>query len=302
MATLKGQNFRVFASTPASPTNYQVIAMAATCSITMQNTTEELSHKDIVSMASLPVVTSKSWSVSVESLNVLDAGTILQTIQNKLPFTVVWDETDNDDNQTMTGAGYSKKGQAYMTDVTFNFNDRELSTKSIQFTGTGKLLAASEEETVVSIGDPTRGQYVRLFLSTDNTAAPSAVVGAAKQLALHVSVSLEAATTKDTDTDFQIQEPTGISYDITTNALVQSNDVITSSVQAKDLSSFEAFYVDGNPIKWKIANVSGANNRTAGTSIVHGSAILTQLQINAPNRQAVDYTATLTGYGDYEVG
>jgi hypothetical protein len=29
--------------------------------------------------------------------------------------------------------------------------------------------------------------------------------------------------------------------------------------------------------------------------------VLTQLAINGPNRQNADYTATLNGYGDYEV-
>ena len=54
-------------------------------------------------------------------------------------------------------------------------------------------------------------------------------------------------------------------------------------------------------MKWKIANVGGDNNRTASSTIVSGSVVLTQLTLNGPNRQNADYSATLNGYGEYEV-
>ena len=184
-----------------------------------------------------------------------------------------------------------------------NFNDRENSTKSLQFQGTGALqsVPAADAVEVISIGSFTKGQFVRLFLGSDNTAAPSTVIAAAKSLSLHVSLTLEDATTKDTTGDWQVQEPTAISYDITTGALVRSGDTITSQVGAKALNDLETIYESGTPVKWKIANVSGDNNRTASSTIVSGSVVLTQLAINGPNRQNADYTATLNGYGEYTV-
>jgi predicted secreted protein len=219
------------------------------------------------------------------------------------PMTLMWDETSTTDNQTREKASFARKGSAYLSDVTFNFNDRENSTKSLQFQGSGPLetVGSSEATDVIAIGSYTKGQFVRLFLGIDNTVAPSTVIAAAKTLSLHVSLTLEDATTKDTAGDWTIQEPTALSYDISTGALVRSGETITSQVGAKSLADIETIYEAGTPVKWKISNVSGDNNRTASSTIVSGSVVLTQLTINGPNRQNADYTAQLNGYGDYTV-
>ena len=302
MGTLKGQNFRIciFDSTAEK---YKVIGMATGCTVTLTNNTDDASHKDIVGAAAMPTVTSKSWQVSCESLNVADAAAMLTAIKLMQPMTLMWDETATTDNQTRAKATFARKGSAYLNDVTFNFNDRENSTKSLQFQGSGPLqtVAASEATQIIPLGSYTKGQFVRLFLSSDNTAAPAAVIASAKSLSLHVSLTLEDATTKDTAGDWQIQEPTAISYDISTSALMRSGETITSQVGAKTLADIEAIYEAGTPVKWKISNVGGDNNRTASSTIVSGSVILTQLTLNGPNRQNADYTAQLNGYGDYTV-
>ena len=302
MGTLKGQNFRICIY-DATAEKYKVIGMATGCTVTLNNNTDEASHKDIVGAASMPTVTSKSWQVSCDSLDVADAAAMLTAIKSMQPMTLMWDETSTTDNQTRAKATFARKGSAYLNDVTFNFNDRENSTKSLQFQGSGPLqtVAASEATQVIPLGSYTKGQYIRLFLGSDNTAAPSTVIAAAKSLSLHVSLTLEDATTKDTSGDWQIQEPTALSYDISTGALVRSGETITSQVGAKSLADLETIYEAGTPVKWKIANVGGDNNRTASSTIVSGSVVLTQLTINGPNRQNADYTATLNGYGDYTV-
>ena len=302
MATLKGQNFRIciFDSTAEK---YKVIGMATGCTVTLNNNTDDASHKDIVGAAAMPTVVSKSWQVSCDSLNVADAAAMLTAIKSMQPMTLMWDETSTTDNQTRAKATFARKGSAYLNDVTFNFNDRENSTKSLQFQGSGPLqtVAASEATQVIPLGSYTKGQFVRLFLGSDNTAAPSTVIAAAKTLSLHVSLTLEDATTKDTAGDWQIQEPTALSYDISTGALVRSGEAITSQIGAKSLADLETIYEAGTPVKWKIANVGGDNNRTASSTIVSGSVILTQLTLNGPNRQNADYTANLNGYGEYTV-
>ena len=302
MGTLKGQNFRicVYDTTAAK---YKVIGMATGCTVTETNNTDDASHKDIVGAAAMPTTISKSWSVSCDSLNVADAAAMLTAIKSMEPMTLMWDETSTTDNQTRAKATFARKGSAYLNDVTFNFNDRENSTKALQFQGSGPLqsVGSSEATEVIALGSYTKGQFVRLFLGSDNTAAPSTVIAAAKTLSLHVSLTLEDATTKDTAGDWQVQEPTAISYDISTGALVRSGETITSQVGAKGLADLETIYEAGTPVKWKIANVSGDNNRTASSTIVSGSVVLTQLTINGPNRQNADYTAQLNGYGDYTV-
>ncbi len=302
MGTLKGQNFRICIY-DTRVAQYKVIGMATGCTVTLTNNTEESSHKDIVGYAAMPVTTTKSWQVSVDSLNVADTDAILTAIKSMQPMTLMWDETSTTDNQTREKAAFARKGSAYLNDCTFQFDDRTNSTKQLQFTGSGPLetVQSAEATQVIAIGSYTKGQFVRLFLSSDNTAAPSAVIGAAKTLSLHCSITLEDASTKDTSGEWTIQEPTALSYDISTGALVRSGESITSAVGAKALADLETIYENGTPVKWKIANVSGANNRTASSTIVSGSVILTQLAINGPNRQNADYTATLNGYGDYTV-
>ena len=277
--------------------------MATGCTVTLTNNTEDSSHKDIVGAAAMPTTISKSWSVSCDSLNVADAAAMLTAIKSMQPMTLMWDETSTSDNQTRAKATFARKGQAFLNDCTFQFDDRTNSTKQLQFTGSGPLqsVGSSEATQVITLGSYTKGQYVRLFLGSDNTAAPSTVIAAAKSLSLHVSLTLEDATTKDTAGDWQIQEPTALSYDISTGALVRSGETITSAVGAKGLADLETIHEAGTPVKWKIANVGGDNNRTASSTIVSGSVVLTQLAINGPNRQNADYTATLNGYGEYTV-
>ena len=306
MATLKGQNLRIYAvDTHSGQHNmkYKVIGMATNCVVTLNSNADDAATKDDTGMASKPTVNSKSWQIQVESMNVTDVSALLTSIYESELFILKWDIAGTSDNQTAEKSSISRTGQAYLTDFTASFNDRENSVKNLQFTGVGAILNDSTTDSaVIAAGSYTKGQTVRLFLGSDNTAAPAKVIGGAKQLSMHVSVSLENATTKDTTGDWEVQEPVGISYDITSNALVSSGETISSAVQAQGLSELETIYAAGNPVKWQIANVSGDNNRTKGTVICSGSCIIQTLTINAQNKQSATYTAQLQGYGELAVG
>ena len=301
MTTLKGQNIRILTQ---DGTKFKVVGKSTNCTVTLTGNSDDGSTKDDVALASKPEITSKSWSVSVESLDVTDAGALLTAIKNMTPFTLIWDETATADNQTAQAAGFARRGQAYLNDVTFQWDDRTNSTKQLQFSGSGpleKVSTAPEMQLVTVDGAYTKGQFVRLFLGSDNSAVPSRILAACKSLSMHVSLSLEDATTKDTTGDWVVQEPTAISYDISSNALVRSGDFITSTVQGQDFASVEDIYEASAPVKFQIANVSGANNRTKGAVICSGSVVITQLTLNAPMQNAT-YSTTLSGYGMYTVG
>jgi len=298
---LKGQNLRIL-TLDGTSSKFKCIGMATTCTVNLTANTDDASTKDDVGGAVKPEVTSNSWSVQVESLNVVDIGALLTAIKTMTPFTLMWDETSTTDNQSIEQASYARKGQAFLNDLTCTFNDRENSAKSLQFAGTSALekLTTTPSIETVAAGSYTKGQFVRLFLSDSSN--PALVVAGAKTLQLHVSMSLEDATTKDTPGTWQVQEPTGLSYDISTNALVASNETITSSVGGQTLGTLIDFYESSTLLYWQIANVSGDNQRTKGSVIVSGQARIGSIAVNAANRQVATYDTQLSGYGDYTVG
>ena len=307
MATLKGQNLRILAY-GLDGSSWACIGMATNCTVTLTNNTESEETKDDVGLAAKPGVVSKAWSVQVDSLNVLNAAAMLTAIKSMQKVDIMWDEVITSNNQTpVTGSGaaaYARKGQAYLSDLTISFNDRENSAKNLQFVGASPLEVIPSTGATYEVLDPgsyTKGQFVRLFLGSDNTTTPAKVIAYAKQLQLHVSLQMEDATTKDTEGNWQIQEPTGLSYDITSNALVRGGGAITSQVQAQGLSEIESIFEAGTPVKFQIANVSGGNNRTKGAVIMSGSVIVSQLEIQAQNRTNAQYSTTLNGWGEYSV-
>ena len=297
----QGQNFRLLQQDPVTG-KYRCFGMSTNASINQSSNTDDATTKDVLGMASMPSVTSKSAQISVETLTITNAVELLKAIASGVPFTLIWDEVSTVDNQTPVGAAFARTVKAFLNDVTLNLNDRENTATSLQFASASPIAKITSTPTyeMVTPGTFIKGQFVRLFLSKNNTDTPANVVLAPKSLSLHVSLSLEDATTKDTEGDWQVQEPTGLSYDISINALIKSGETITSSVPAVSLTDLQDIYEASEPVKWEIAHTSGANNRTKGEVICAGSAVLTALNISAQNRTVCKYDATFNGYGPYE--
>lgn len=303
MRTLKGQNLRVLLPyvVPGEGQAWRVVAMSTNCTITLNSETDDESTKDDVGMASKPGITSKSWTVNVESFDVFNAVQTLRTIKAMDAVLLKWDMVAETDNQTTTGVEYSMGGDAYLNDLTLVLNDREKAAKNIQFTGCTPLASYAESPgttSTIAPDQPNYGQFYRLFIGAEDT---DKVLGACKTLTFHVSVSLENSTTKDTAGKFQRMEPTGISYDISTSALVRSGETISSQVEATALPEMEDGWVNDTLMRWEIAMTTGANNREKDLTIASGRAYITQLTINAPNRANATYNATLTGRGEITV-
>lgn len=297
----QGQNFRLLQQDPVTG-KYRCFGMSTNASINQSSNTDDATTKDVLGMASMPTVTSKSAQISVETLTITNAVELLKAIASGVPFTLIWDEVSTVNNQTPVGAAFARTVKAFLNDVTLNLNDRENTATSLQFASASPIAKITTVPTyeMVTPGTFIKGQFVRLFLSKNNTDTPANVVLAPKSLSLHVSLSLEDATTKDTEGDWQVQEPTGLSYDISINALIKSGETITSSVPAVSLTDLQDIYEASEPVKWEIAHTSGANNRTKGEVICAGSAVLTALNISAQNRTVCKYDATFSGYGPYE--
>lgn len=143
-----------------------------------------------------------------------------------------------------------------------------------------------------------KGQYIRLLVSLATN--PSTVVAAAKQMALHGSAQTEDSSTKDTTGNALEYEVTGQSYDITGSGLVLTpNDTLLTG--AVGLNDFESWLQD-QVLNWKICVMEGTNNRTIVEEIAHGQGKLTNLQIQAQNKQNATYNYTINGYGAINVG
>lgn len=138
-----------------------------------------------------------------------------------------------------------------------------------------------------------KGQLIRLLIGT--AAASTSVIGAAKEMTLHVSSQLEDASTKDTTGDWVEQEVTALSYDISSMQLVLDDD---DTLLSNGVHALEDLYTEGTLVYWKIANVSGTNNRTVGTVIASGSGYIQQLTINAQNKQNATAQFSLIGNGE----
>lgn len=142
-----------------------------------------------------------------------------------------------------------------------------------------------------------KGQYIRLLLST--AANPNKVIAASKEMKFHGSASTEEDSTKDTTGNATEYEVTELSYDITGSAvMLKPNDTLnTGAVTASDLMN----YFGDTLLYWRICVMEGEHNRTIVEEIFNGRAKLTNLSIQAQNKQNVTINYTLNGHGKFNI-
>lgn len=132
MATLKGQNLRIFDGST-------VFAEATNCVVTLTGNSEDVTTKNDVGLSSKPEIVSKGWQIQVDTLNVADINTLITTMKAGNKVTAAFDETSTADNATPLEAAFSRYGDVFITDLNITLNDREFCAKNIQLTGTGPL-------------------------------------------------------------------------------------------------------------------------------------------------------------------
>ena len=123
------------------------IAMATSCQFHVSAQLEDSSTKDSVGDFQEQEVTGLSWDAQTESLVTLeDNGTngelpqdILSLMINKTKVTLTFDQTAGANNRVGQNSVIKKTGQAYVTDVSISAQNRQNSTCTVQFTGTGAL-------------------------------------------------------------------------------------------------------------------------------------------------------------------
>lgn len=140
MGTIKGQNLRVMVGG-------RCIAMATSCTIHVAAQTEDSSTKDDTGDWAENEVVGLSWDASTDSLVTLtDNGTngelpvdLLSLIINKTKVQLTFDTTGGTNNRTGQNSAIKKSGYAYLTDYSLTAPNRQNSTLTCQFSGTGAL-------------------------------------------------------------------------------------------------------------------------------------------------------------------
>lgn len=140
MGTIKGQNLRVMVGG-------KCLAMAVSCTIHVAAQTEDSSTKDDTGDWAENEVVGLSWDVSTDSLVTLsDNGAngelpvdLLSLIINKTKVQLTFDTTGGTNNRTGQSSAIKKSGYAYLTDYSLTAPNRQNSTLTCQFSGTGAL-------------------------------------------------------------------------------------------------------------------------------------------------------------------
>ena len=123
------------------------IAMATSMSLHLSAQTEDSSTKDDTGEWAKNEVTGLSWDASCDSLVTLtDNGSngelptdLFTAMINKTLLTLTFDTTSGTNNRTAGNSTIKKTGTAYITDISLTAANRQNSTLTVQFTGSGGL-------------------------------------------------------------------------------------------------------------------------------------------------------------------
>jgi hypothetical protein len=140
MATIKGQNLRVMVGG-------KCVAMAVNATFHVSAQLQDSSTKDSVGDWQEQEVTGLSWDAQTDSLVTLtDNGTngelpqdLLSLIINKTQVTLTFDQTNGTNNRIGMNSAIKRSGQAYLVDYNLTAQNRQNSTVTCRFQGTGPL-------------------------------------------------------------------------------------------------------------------------------------------------------------------
>ena len=135
-----------------------------------------------------------------------------------------------------------------------------------------------------------KGQNLRILLGENSSSLKC--IGAATQCQARVQMQVEEDTTKDTEDDFIINEPVGLLWDVTTEAIVTDIEYV-SAIGADEL-------VVGRIYTLLFSRTIGEQNRQQAAATINmiGQAVLSDLQFNTPNQDISTATAKFTGIGE----
>jgi len=136
-----------------------------------------------------------------------------------------------------------------------------------------------------------KGQNLRILLHQPASLVRPACIAAATSCTAHIALQLQDDSNKDDDNDWVQQEPVGVNWEVDVEALVVNDGEGGYTVDE---------LIVGNEYDVKFSRTLGTMNRTTTNSRVNmtGTAILSDLTINAQVGNIATYTAKLTGNGE----
>ena len=134
---LKGQNFRTFVAGNA-------VCEASSCQVSITGNMEDSKTKDSEGSFGMEQMTSRSWSVQVDSYEATAASLIavINQFVSDAKVTVGWDETKVEfasQNRIPNNAAFARSGQAILNDFTIQANNRTNIQVTRQYMGSGAL-------------------------------------------------------------------------------------------------------------------------------------------------------------------
>ena len=140
MATVKGQNLRIFVG--SSTSNLKCIAAAQSCSLRVDAIAESSGSKDVANDWDTKEITRIDWELTVDALVTIgtDAtGTQLQNLTVGQKYTVRLSSTNGSQNRSQVANALQMTGRAILTDLSITAKDGEQSSYSAKFIGDGDL-------------------------------------------------------------------------------------------------------------------------------------------------------------------
>ena len=134
LTKIMGQHFRAFLSGAAIPES-------TSCRISETGSMEDSTTKDTVGSYAQEQMTSKDWSVSVDSLaaDLTTLRALITAFNSDSKLTVGWDQTAGTQNRVAQNAAFARSGQAILNDLSIQANNRTNIQTTLQFQGSGAL-------------------------------------------------------------------------------------------------------------------------------------------------------------------
>lgn len=140
-----------------------------------------------------------------------------------------------------------------------------------------------------------KGQNLRILLGDDEEHL--ACVAASTNCVVHLALQVQEDTTKDNEDDWITNEPVGINWDASVDALVVVDDEETG-ITADSLQVGRTYLLRFS----QTVGAAGEQNRDAVANEMQltGYAILNDLQLTSQNAEESTFRASFAGTGDLE--